>query len=101
VAAGVRALLASDRRVFASVTRHADTLEGAGNQIAREASANRADWARDALARFDAAKLTAGPIATAIATAAARLAAGESKQGAIALAYEQILEMMLRAFTSM
>lgn len=71
--------LVSDKKLFGTLAKSADTIEGAGNQLDRSANRARAKNAAqlgDLLARL---ALKSGPVSDALNRAAERMAGGERK----------------------
>lgn len=80
------ALLREDKRVFAVAERHADALEAAGNVLAADENARRADVAAALLREIDSLATRPGPVADALREIAAR--AAENKTSAKVAARE-------------
>lgn len=69
-----------DRAAFSTLVREEARLTGAGNKLATQSNAERATQDAEILATLQAQARRKGPIADALAAAAKRLNAGESRQ---------------------
>lgn len=83
LAAAVRQMLSSDRKLFGTVGRQAGRLEGAGNTIDRTGAEAISTEATQALAMFDQLKYVTGPVADLLNRGVDEVLAG-GKPGAVA-----------------
>lgn len=69
-------MLRTDKRIFAAAERHSDALQAAGNVLATEENARRADLAAALLREIDILATRPGPVATALREIATRATDG-------------------------
>lgn len=78
VAAAAQRTIRSDKKLFASLVRDADAIEGAGNRLATDVNAARATDASELIDQIDALSYRKGPIGDALNEAAKSVREGRA-----------------------